>query len=126
MKLVITLRYLATGNSYRSLAFSFRVAHNTISLLVQEVCKAIYAEYQRELLTIPTTAEEWRPIHRKFGKRWNFHHCLGAIDGKHVAIRKPAKSGSLYYNYKGFFSIILLAVVDGKLKVNQVLRIYKY
>ncbi|KAL5010106.1 hypothetical protein ScPMuIL_012411 [Solemya velum] len=32
LKLAITLRYLATGASYRDLAFAFRVAHNTITL----------------------------------------------------------------------------------------------
>ena len=30
----------------------------------------------------------------------------------HVRIKKPAKSGSMYYNYKGYFSLILLAIVD--------------
>ena len=33
LKLAITLRFLSTGNSYHSLAFNFRVAHN-ISLFV--------------------------------------------------------------------------------------------
>ena len=35
LKLAVTLRFVATGISYRSLAFSFRVAHNTVSIAVR-------------------------------------------------------------------------------------------
>ena len=45
LKLAITLRYLGTGNSYMSLQYGFRVAFNTISILVIEVCQAIIDEY---------------------------------------------------------------------------------
>lgn len=38
------------------------------------------------------------------------------MDGKHVKIDPPLKSGSLYYCYKDFFSIVLLGVVDAHLR----------
>lgn len=43
-KLQVTLRYLATGDSFKSLEFLFRVPKNTISKFIPETCKAIYNE----------------------------------------------------------------------------------
>ncbi|KAL3242010.1 hypothetical protein MRX96_021545 [Rhipicephalus microplus] len=51
-----------------------------------------------------------------FSQKWNFPNCIGAIDGKHVLIKKPPKSGTIYRNYKKSFSVILLAVVDADYK----------
>lgn len=52
----------------------------------------------------------------EFAYKWNFPNCILGIDGKHVRIRSPNNSGSLFHNYKDFFSIILLAMVDANYK----------
>jgi hypothetical protein len=45
-------------------------------------------------------------------KHTNFPNFLGTVDGKHIRLRKPTESGSLYYNYKHYFSVLLLAICD--------------
>lgn len=100
-KVLIAVRYLATGDSYRSMRFAFRVPHNTISLIVREVCQQIFEAYKDDVWRVPRTPEAWKEKAAGFADRWNFEHTLGAIDGKHVAIKKPNKSGSTYFNYKG-------------------------
>uniref|UniRef100_A0A182XQ44 DDE Tnp4 domain-containing protein n=1 Tax=Anopheles quadriannulatus TaxID=34691 RepID=A0A182XQ44_ANOQN len=47
-----------------------------------------------------------------FEEKWNFPHTLGAIDGKHVMIKAPPHSGTDYFNYRRFFSVVFLGVVD--------------
>lgn len=64
----------------------------------------------------PPTDEDFVAISKEFFKKWNFPNVIGCIDGKHIRIRCPNRSGSIYYNYKDFFSIVLLALVDANNK----------
>ncbi|XP_025203752.1 protein ALP1-like [Melanaphis sacchari] len=110
-KLKITLRYLATGDSFKSLEYFFRVPKSTISKFLPEVCTEIYAALA-EFIEVPSTRKLWDEIEQNFQNRWNFPRCIGAMDGKHILIKAPPKSGTEYYNYKHQYSIILLALVD--------------
>ena len=58
----LAARYLATGDSYKSLAYGFRVAANIIVLVVPEVCQATYDHYHETAFKCPTTAEEWKKV----------------------------------------------------------------
>lgn len=64
------------------------------------------------MLQVPNSQDEWKQITQDFEQKWNFPHCLGAVDGKHVQIIPPPGSGSYFYNYKGFHSMVLMAVVN--------------
>ncbi|XP_049798794.1 uncharacterized protein LOC126233009 [Schistocerca nitens] len=58
------------------------------------------------------TENEWHSKKSLFRQALHFPHCVGAIDEKHILLQCPVGSGSKFYNYKGSFSIVLLAVVD--------------
>ena len=58
----------------------------------------------------PSSKQEWLEISKTFEARRNYPHALGAMDGKHVTIRRPSNAGSYYYNYRHTHSIILLAI----------------
>ena len=36
---------------------------------------------------------------------------MGSVDGRHVMIERPANSGSIFYNYKGYCSMVMLMAV---------------
>ena len=111
LKLAVTLRHLSTGETYTSLQYHWRVGRTTICKFVPKVCRAILREFQRKYLICPTDIEEWRNIEDRFTNRWNVPHT-----GKHIVFKKPKKSGSEYFNYKGYFSLVLLALIDAEYK----------
>ncbi len=112
LKLANTLCHLAAGHNYHSLMYSFWVASNTISLIIRKVCSTIIDEFSAEVLDCLMSPQEWKRVSDQFADRWQMYHANRTIDGNHMPIKCPEKSGSLFYNYKVFYSIILLALVD--------------
>ncbi|XP_069620808.1 netrin-4 isoform X1 [Ranitomeya imitator] len=110
-RLLVTLCFLATGESLTSLHFQFRLGISTIGGIVKDTFRAIWDTLQPEYIPQPTM-EIWLRSSEQFERICNFPNCVGAVDGKHIRIAKPAGTGSEYYNYKKYFSIVLMAIAD--------------
>lgn len=99
------------GRRSRLLPFSFRVGTSTVCNIVREVVRAIWNTLHPLHMPVPT-----KDLFLEFANDcfslWNFPNCLGCLDGKHVRIKSPAQSGSMFYNYKQVFSTVLQGVAD--------------
>ncbi|XP_046987885.1 protein ALP1-like [Schistocerca americana] len=97
------------------LHFQYRIGVSTISYIIRDICSAIWRKMKSKCF--PDLSKDlWLTSAEGFHKRANFPHCVGAVDGKRIRIVKPTSSGSLYYHYKNYFSILLLAVCDSTYK----------
>jgi DDE superfamily endonuclease len=74
----------------------------------------------RRHIISPICNENLPKLSKKFNSRWNLPNCVGAMDGKHIKIKAPRNSGSKFFNYKGYYSIILFAVADANYKFSYV------
>ena len=75
-QVAITIRYLATGESYESLQYQFRVEESTISGIIPQVCKAIYIALKEEYMPLPNSQEEWLRIAKATQDKWQFPNCF--------------------------------------------------
>lgn len=110
---------MATGNDLFSIATAYRVGESTLRKVIQETCIALIKVLAHEYLKSPTR-EDWIRISEEFRDIWNLPNCAGAIDGKHITIKAPANSGSLFFNYKKTFSTVLMAICDHEYKFSLV------
>lgn len=108
---ILFCRYLVTGSSFRTLSFNFRVGVSTVSNIVGEIVTVIWTVLQPLHMPVPSK-NQFLEIANDCFCLWNFANCIGCLDSKHVRIKCPEKSGSMFYNYKHFFSMVLQGLVD--------------
>lgn len=106
-----TLRYLAAGVSMKTISYEYRLGVSTVSNIVKETCEAIWLALNDEFLPTPNE-DMWKKIATDFEEKWQFPNCIGAIDGRHIRIQAPPNTGSDFFNYKEYFSMVLMAICD--------------
>ncbi|XP_072142416.1 uncharacterized protein [Dermacentor andersoni] len=126
-RLSMTIRFLANGDTFRSLSYNFLTGRSTACEIVRQTTSALWDVLQSTYLRFPATSQEWLKvclcyfhIAADMEEFWHFPNCIGSIDGKHVHIQCPDNSGSMNLNYKKRFSVALLAVCDAHYKFTYV------
>jgi len=72
-------------------------------------------------LQFPTSERDRERIAKGFEVKCNFPICLGAVDGKHVAIVPPPGTSSYFFNYKGYNSQVPTGMADSNFEFTSIL-----
>ncbi|XP_012521441.1 protein ANTAGONIST OF LIKE HETEROCHROMATIN PROTEIN 1-like isoform X7 [Monomorium pharaonis] len=79
LRLSLTIRYLASGDSMISLHYLYRIGKSTVPKIITETTHAIWVALMPRVLPRPTAAT-WAKVAIDFEQKWNFPNCVGAID----------------------------------------------
>ena len=107
----VTIWKLATNVEYRTPSALFSIGRSTFGKIVVETCHSIATHLLPQYVQIPN-GDRLKEIVEGFETCWGFLQAAGAIDGSHIPIIRPDESASDYYNRKGYYSIIMQAMVD--------------
>jgi hypothetical protein len=115
-KIGASLWFLATGECFRSIGNRFGMGISTFSYALRDFISVVNEKFLAEKIIFPSTESEINSISNGFKKFGRIPNVIGAIDGSHIPIRSPHLFPVDYFNRKGFYSIVLQAVVDHKKK----------
>jgi hypothetical protein len=119
-KLLLTLRYYATG-SFQAVAGDFIGVHkSTASQIVRLVSREI-ALLRPEYINFPQTAAEREVVRQEFYTIAKFPKVIGALDCTHVRIKSPGgDNAEIYRNRKGYFSMNVQLICDADLRIQNI------
>ncbi|KAL3881754.1 hypothetical protein ACJMK2_028149 [Sinanodonta woodiana] len=104
-KVLVALRFFATGAHFRLIGESLGVSVATVSRCVFEVARALVRQ-AKKFIQFPreeSTSSVKQGFYRISGK--GFPNVIGAIDGTLIRIQAPVSNEQDYVNRKGFHSL---------------------
>jgi hypothetical protein len=125
--IMIFLYWLASeGCVLRDLVNIFHLTTTTIHRIISKIRMMIKQRLLLKYVTLPQSKEDWKNINKRWSTRYVqgrksspliFPNVVGAIDGTHVQIVTPDKkkyNADLYFNRKGFHSVVLQGMCDDR------------
>ncbi|XP_053382450.1 putative nuclease HARBI1 [Mercenaria mercenaria] len=113
-QILITLRFLATGNFMQVIGDTFGVDISTVSRVVRDVTDVLFG-LKDQFIKFPVTDHDRRRIMSGFYAIRGFPSVIGCIDGTHVKIISPGyPDEAAFVNRKHQHSINVQATCDHK------------
>lgn len=110
-RVAIGIYRLASSAEDRTVANVFGVSRASVNIIFREFCEVVVRVLETRFVRFPTRhglAEHMR----QFAALTGFPQGVGALDGCHIEVCPPKEQACDYHNFKGWYSVILLAVVD--------------
>ena len=82
-----------------------------VCVIVHDTYRAIVSALQKLVIRFPD-GDDRKEVVDGFKSTWGMSKCVGSIDSCHIPIMPSETNHTDYYNRKGWYSIILQAVVD--------------
>ena len=117
VRLAVCLYRLGRGDYLHTIGELAGLGKSTVCGIVKEVSEAIVSRMWQKMVVcnMPKSLENLKETMTGFEEQWQFPCCFGAVDECHLPIKYPnggLESAKEYHNFKTFFSIVLMAIVD--------------
>ena len=118
-RLGLCLYRLGRGDYFFTISELSGLAPCTVSTIVNEVNKAIVSCLWKKCVASHLTATDdaFRKKMLDLEEHWQFPFSWCAVDGCHIPIKCPSGGQEAcreYHNFKNFYSIVLMSMVDAK------------
>ncbi|XP_053378584.1 putative nuclease HARBI1 [Mercenaria mercenaria] len=112
-KILIALRYFATGGVHLNDGDIHHVSQSTVSKAVNEVVTALCTPALiQQFVSFPTQVADLDKQAQQFYGTARFPKVVGVIDGTHIKILAPSEEEDIFVNRKGYHSINVQVVFD--------------
>jgi len=114
-QIMLSLRYLATDDNFRTIADAHGVSKATLSRALHRVVEAVNEHLYPEVVDWPSSPAQLRGIPKEFEKH-GMSCVFGCADGSHFEIVAPSKDEPQFVNRHGWHSINAFFVAGPKLR----------
>lgn len=110
--MAVGLKSLATTCDMLTIASLFGIGRSSAHLYFTQFVNAVFNEIVPQTIQFPETNDHLKKMAEDFETMWGFPMVIGAIDGTHIPFNPPTNLTSDFHNYKGWSSVMAIAICD--------------